>query len=552
MKVRILVLTVTLFLVAAPTSASNDEPTRADVLQALEIYGGTDGGEAGETSILEWGDAAMPHLEALLGEPDSFRLAPAIVWSLLGIATPRAAEAYVQILEGKASLPGFIAASFLGSSVRGDPMLELLLAHPRFKEAVLRHMDAESTVILLCAQVGWKDQVPRIRSMFEHHPSLDVRQTAAHALGVLTGVEPRIVGPTLSFPAEDLVPGLVGKAVFIPRQAERDPSFLEVMRWFDGKPHVVCGFDPGIPSFGHRAELRVASGVSTEFLSWPVPHEVQGLVLAPTSSGGQQLIALVDQEHAPGRPSSWECVVAWDPEGKQLWRWEAERRFLDGIALLYGYAGPIGVAIGGGGEMGIAAVGLDGEHLWDVPETGVIDEIRSHPGLPGLFLYVGSDLTIYHYSSRSLGAAMEPDVDWLFEDRGLLFPDAQGRPALVLAGKTSHRHIPTICRVTGEGQKLWEARIPTEITGLEMLEPEGAPRLIVFTTDRGELFVLDDAGVLRWKGELPLARQDGGVETIRLAAGEIAPGRYGLLVRQVQSCYVLPVHVEALRSPGAE
>lgn len=133
-----------------------------------------------------------------------------------------------------------------------------------------------------------------------------------------------------------------------------------------------------------------------------------------------------------------------------------------------------------------------------------------------------------------------------------MFPDARGRPTLVLAGQKSSRYTPTICRITSQGKLVWEATVPSEITGLELLEPEGAPRLIVFTTDCGELFILDDAGVLRWKGELPLARQDGGVETIRLAAGEIAPGRYGLLVRQVQSCYVIPVHVEALRSPGAE
>lgn len=561
-RVVFLAVLLTSVLVAGPsTRAGDDEPSRADVEAALEtLFDARGAPMSGQERLCSWGDAAMPHLEAIAESEAGLRNAPALVDALRVIGTERAAKLEVRILEGQTAVPGGLAALFLQRHRRDDPFLKILLANPRFKPAALRWLDerlglipemseeVKSAILLLCAEVGWMDQVPRIRALLES-PSATVRTAAAKALLALTGEEVDLPEPAYSFPAKALAADLVGKPVMIPRQARRDPTFLAAMPWFDGRPHVVYAFDSGVPSFGHRAELRIASGMAPEYERWPLPQEVEALALLPTPEGGQQLVALDSEEGVEKSADSWETVVAWSPEGELRWQWHCASRFLRGLAVLYGKEGPRGVVVAPGGEEGLVVLDLEGRTLCALPKEYVVYDLRAHPALPDMVLKIGTEDRILHYADHALESGPGFSEADLFIQHGVLFPDADGRPAVVLAGSASRGETPTVCRVSADAEVVWKVQVPVEITGLEMLEPAGAPRLLVVTTDQGELLVLDDGGVLRWQGELPFARADGGVETILLAAGEIAPGEYGILVKQVQSCYVIPFRLDALRAP---
>ena len=547
MRSFIAALAALVLFASPPGVAAEEEPTREEVLDALAgVFEGAQS-EPREARFLAWGDAALPVLESLANDPAGMQHAPALNFALHTIATAGAADLLVRMLEGETRVPGFLTAALLFAA-RGE-LLEHLAAHPRFKEAALQHMTGMSAqaILHLCASLQWTDQIDRVRGLLDD-PDADIRKAAAHTLLALTGEEVEGEPASRRFAAEAIVPELVGAAVYIPRQQKRDPKFLAAMRWFDGRPHLIYGFDGGIPSHGHRAELRIASGTAPDHAKWPTSCEVQELELTPTRDGKTQLIAMVDEDQPDGRPSDWEAVVAWTADGGQRWRWDCDDRFLNDMALLHGADGPVGVAVGVGGAIGLVALDLEGQELWTIPRQYVIHQLRSHPGVPGHVLLIGSgSRIIQHTASERTGEYELDDVD-LYEQHGLLFPDAAGKPVVVLAGRHPGRDVPMLCRVAHDGGAVWQARLPAEITALDLIEADGLPRLLVLTTDQGELYVVDEAGTLRWRGKLPFARDDGGVETFRLAAGEIAPGQYGILVKQVQSCYVLPVHVDRLRA----
>ena len=547
MRSFIAALAAFVLLVSQPGVAAEEEPTREEVLAALDgMFEGPES-ERGEARFLAWGDAALPVLESLASEPEGVRHAPALNFALHAIATEGAADLLVRMLEGETLVPGFLTAAILFAA-RGE-LLEHLSAHPRFKAAALQYMSGMSAqaILHLCATLQWVDQIDRIRGLL-NDPDADIRKAAAKTLLALTGEEIGGAPASRHFAAEAIVPELVGSAVYIPRQQKRDPKFLAAMPWFDGLPHLIYGFDGGIPAHGHRAELRIASGTAPQHAKWPTSCEVQELEFTPTRDGETQLIAMVDEDHPAGRPSDWEAVVAWTADGEQRWRWDCDDRFLNDMALLHGEDGPVGVAVGVGGDIGVVALDLEGQECWNIPRRYVIHQLRSHPGVPGHVLLIGSGSRIIQHTASELTGEYEFDDVEIYERRGLLFPDAAGKPAVVLAGTRPRRDVHALCRVAHGGGTVWEAWLPAEITALDLIEADGLPRLLVLTTDQGELYVVDEAGTLRWRGKLPFARDDGGVQTLRLAAGEIAPGEYGILVKQVQSCYVLPVHVDRLRA----
>ena len=195
------------------------------------------------------------------------------------------------------------------------------------------------------------------------------------------------------------------------------------------------------------------------------------------------------------------------------------------------------------------AVDLNGEPLWDVPNRHVMYQVHSHPRLPGVLLAVTGKAILYRHAGKDVEVPREPLQDsWAFFNHGVLFPAADGSPAVVVAGELHAGDVPVVRRVDASGKTAWEARLPYRIEGLALLESAGAPRLLAVTTVDGTLYLLDDAGALRWTGKLPNPKGDEEVATYQLTAGEIGPGEYAVLIGLLHGAHEFRLDLDALKS----
>lgn len=551
MNVRLPILFLLLLLVAPLPAGAGEEPTLDDVQQALDEWGDGAPEERGQARLRRWGAAALPHLRTIAVERGGRRLSLHLVRAVRAVGTPEAVELYVLVLEGKTRVPGDAAVTNLYGGVDMDGFLRRLRKHDRFKAAVLRYENGNfrSWVATMIAAMRWMDEVPRLRRMLEDE-DLDVRDAAAQALRDLTGEEIAVERPELAFPAVDLWEQPLGVAIVLPTRGRRDANVVAAMAWLDGAPRLVYGFDPGVKSLGYRGELCITDADLDEPETWPMPYEVEALLGLPTPDGARQVVGLVDVEEE-GK-ESWKTVMAWRADGLERWRVQTPQRFMKCIATLHGPKGPVGVAIGAGGDTGVVAVDLDGAPLWDVPKQYVMYELRTHPRLPGSLLQIDGGATLYLHRGEQVRGVFETSYrDGIFLKHGVLFPNAEGNAAFVAAGVRHEGDVPIVRRVD-QGKMLWEAELPHEVVGLAMLEPKDGPRLIAATTDRGELLLFDDAGTLRWRGETPEADPNDRVATYRIAAGEIGPGAYGVLIRHLQEAYLYRLDLGALKATEEE
>ncbi len=550
MNLRVVVLALWVLLAPASVRAADEEPSREEVLEALRTYLAGPEDEPGEARFKAWGDTALGRLRALADDPEGVRHVHRISSAVQVVGTKKAADLFVTLLAGKTSLPGYMVLMTLEthSYLHNPTFLAHLDEHEGFQDAVWLYAKGtfRARVAKVSAAMGWVGAAPRIRAMLED-PDLDVRVAAAEALRELTGEESQVERPDLDFPAEDLRPELLGEAVVLPTQGRRDPDFVAAMPWFDGKPRLVSGFGPGLESFGDRGELCITTGDLAEPARWPMPYDLHALACAPIPAGGLQLVGLVDDREAE---KSWQTVVAWSAEGLERWRVKTPERFLKDVVVLHGQDGPIGFAIAAGGDTGLVAVDLEGKPLWNVPRQFVLYGLGTHPRLPGYVLAVGGGAVVFRHTNKQVGVHYAtPRTFGIYVGHGVLFPDSEGKPALVLAGKVHKGDLPTLRRIDGKGRTIWNVVFPVQIEGLALLEPQGGPRLLAVTTERGELFLVDDAGTLRWRGETPEADSEDRVATYQLAAGEIGPGEYGVLVRLLGDSYLYRLDLNALKEP---
>lgn len=541
-----MVMALLVLLGTPPLVVAEEEPTRDDVRKAVRGYGDFAQVEASRTQLRAWGDAAVPHLLALAKRPVGVFLGSKLVRAARDIGTESAADVLVTILEGKTYVRGRAVLDFTYPYDVSRGIWKHLRKHPRLKPAVLRYAKSSTRSFLsVCAAMGWKDLLPTIRPMLDD-PDLDVREAAAEAVRELSGESVAIDRPAISFPAERLVPGLLGEAQELPRRGFRRAEFVAAMPWFDERPHLLYAFSDSGTRPRTPREFRVATADAGVYEVWPLPYETHALEIAPTSDGKTQLLALVTESE--DRPTSWKTVVALAPDGTLRWRRELPQRFLKDIALLYEKDGPVGVAVAAGGETGIVAVDPDGEALWDVPNRHVMYEVHSHPRLPGSLLAVTGKATLYRHAGKDVDVPRGPLQDSLaFFNHGVLFPAADGRAAVVVAGELHARDVPVVRRLDASGKTVWEARLPHGVGGLALLEPAGAPRLLAVTTVDGTLYLLDEAGALRWTGKLPNPKGDKEVATYQLVAGEIGPGQYAVLIGLLHGAHVFRLDLEALK-----
>jgi hypothetical protein len=106
---------------------------------------------------------------------------------------------------------------------------------------------------------------------------------------------------------------------------------------------------------------------------------------------------------------------------------------------------------------------------------------------------------------------------------------------------------PCLLRLGEDDREAWSAKPATEIDELVLLEPPGRPRLLVATTEGGELLVLDEEGTLRARATLPETPQPGGrVATYALAAGPLGRDGWAIAVDLLGGTYLYRLHPEVL------
>ena len=350
------------------------------------------------------------------------------------------------------------------------------------------------------------------------------------------------------YTAERLTPALVGGPTKLDRQQHRRVDFSGFTRWFDAQPRFVYGWTMPDSIFGLPQRWRVVRDSLAEYEELPVGAATFDLALLDTG-GSRHLIASIDSQGIGVSPNR---VVSLDEAGNRSWTYKPPERGVNDFAILHGTKGPYGVAVTMGGETGIVALDGAGVELWTKPKLYVSYEVHTHPALPGWLLEVGGNSTLFHHSRAGIQFEWTDDGRDYYASKGMLFPDEENRPAVVAAATVHSAKEPVLVRIDHLGKEVWRVRPRSALEALALLEPEGSPRLLAATTRGGHLILVDEAGVLRWRGDLPNDRPGLNMATYGLSAGEFAPGRWAIAVRLLWGAYVYELDLSALDGPSAE
>src|SRR5688572_9466290 len=102
---------------------------------------------------------------------------------------------------------------------------------------------------------------------------------------------------------------------------------------------------------------------------------------------------------------------------------------------LYEQGDVTGLVLGIGGERGVLGLDLDGEILWSLPQRFLVDDVLSHPSLPGCIGICGGFVEVIQEPDGRILRSLAERVSrapplWsggLFASHATLFPDQQGR-----------------------------------------------------------------------------------------------------------------------------
>jgi hypothetical protein len=535
--VRWLFGAVAVLALASSLSGQLVAPTAEDVEAAVDDYFTDDAAAKTKSheSLREWGDAALPHLRTLAGEPSRLpRVMPFSALSLINdlpivcaidaIGSEAAMELLIEIAQAKTGVDPARGLDQLesGALYKYEKWLK---DNARFKALVIRSTLERSgplaqfqraSAARTIAQLGWTDATEIVEAMV-HDESPLVAESAAGAVFALTGRRVEVPRPALGFPGR-----LEGAP---PLSAPRDAPTSRSLRfgfWRDGRAGLLVSKD---------RELQLVGPDGQPAATWEVPRVIASLLSYRTPSGeGRWVEATAGDDYA----IRVERVVASDWEGLPLWELEPEEQGQVSMAVLYDEAGPCGIALSPTRRRGLVALDDTGAELfttWITPNAS----LGTHPELPGRLLAFGHELVILdsegrpttpgrmQFTPKSRGAA-------LFSDEVQLFPDAEGRPAIIASGRRMSM-APVIARLDHELVEVWSATVPGTIGGLAMLEPEGRPRLFAAACTTGELYVFDENGASYEPIRLVDDLDPGDSMWVHaMQAGRFDDGRWGLAI----------------------
>ncbi len=365
------------------------------------------------------------------------------------------------------------------------------------------------------------------------------RRIASSAPPIAGGLEPVIPMPA-SFPRTELVEGLLDEPVTLPKLPGGSDKLLASRTWTDGTPILLRGAKRRYEALG--SDLATLGAIETD-------DDLSQIVELPTPHGRTQWIAIADRPDSPGRDDS---VIGIDASGSTTWRWNPSGRYVHSIAITFDSDRASGVIVGVGGEQGVVGLDLDGALRWDAPKHHVAYEVRTHPSLPDRSLFVGWDRLLFDGGGRTLysSAPRRFDADRIrlasYLTVGVILPGERGDASMILGGNRLKPHNPLLVRVDSAGREAWAARPETKIEAIELVEPPNRPRLVVATTDGGELLVVDERGGLRARVDLPGERHDGRLYQYGLAAGRLGEAGWFVAVTLLDGTRLYRLHPDRL------
>jgi hypothetical protein len=522
--------------------------TLDEVREVVESYFGPDQTALPARKRLgEWGNAALPPLTLLAAEPQR-QWAWNLICAIGEVGTPESFDLLVTILDGKTRVPASQALNYLVTHVNRsvDPgLVGRLQTDPRFKPAIRRFATSGSWLerkfaAEVATEMNWPDFVPLLQQMLDDE-NAQLRKSAAAALSALTGRPVDAEPPSTSFPDVQLVPGLVSE----PTSIESRPDSAMTWALLQPRPDGTSTFMIG----DGRTFQAWPSIDDTDTRTFSVPA-LDALLLHPKGMR-PQYVALSAESGFPGADA--EEVISWSEDGNELWRYAPPQRGIGAAAILTDAEGPYGVALGPGSDTGLVGIDPHGKALWDVPKVHVLYGLETHPRLPGMMLVVHGQFSIVHHSRASIDAdevtgafirGVRRGDETLYAHEGLIYPAENGAPEVVVSGSGPHS-APVLSCFDASYSRKWKVSLAERVTQLALLEIEGRERLFVLTTAGGELLLLNQQGVLRWRGPLPNGEEDGDVFVLQLVTG-IADGRALIALRCKQGLFVYAVRAELL------
>ncbi len=509
-----------------------DEPSLDEVRHAVLTYFGNDEeANLAKQNLVRWGNAALPALRSLAMSKLGARQGHALTVCIETETTQESVELLVDILRGETQIEASYSLSALQFCGENHKLRRYLRKNDDFKPAAVVFAESGSWLershfAKIAAVMKWKDCIPLIEEMLEHE-NQSLRISAAEALTKLTGEPVAAKRSEASFPKRQLHPDLLGAARTLRDHADAKGQFSYD---FEGQPALLLSESKRLDVFA--AGERVASTRDLEFYC-------MRMLTLPGKDGVNYVLTASSQE-------PWgdgDFISAVDREGATLWTYQPEKSRVQGLAPLRTPDGLVGSVVAAGSKL--YALDHSGELLWKCDPFTPTYDLLSHPELPGLLYTIHGQLGRFRITRESCKFAGLPIRAKLYAGHGQLFPDREGRAALILAG-AGKNSVPTVARVAEDGKTLWSATLPGRVGGLAMLEAPGKPRLFVLTCDSGQLFVIDAAGTLLHEQPLPDIASSGPTSTYGLSAGQLSPGEWGIHLKLLSKCYLYSVDFSVL------
>jgi hypothetical protein len=514
------------------------------VRKAVDDYFADDAtANAARAQLEAWGDAALPFLRSLAGEPSAFGAAGDLLgvaddWHLVcaigHIDTPGAIDLLIDVMDGTTGIVAMQGLNGLSTATRTHA--ERLRADHRFKKIVFRFTLSRgtfssierSTAADIIAEMQWEEGEEVLEAMC-HDSDAHVARRAAGALFELTGRTVELPHAALEFPAmgEELPP--LGEPLVTESVRGLRGRFTT---WRDGSPALVQAHEGMLMRAGVASDLAPAR--------WELPWSVADMLSVTNEAGEDRWLVAIAENSFGNSASALACM---DREGRELWQWKPKRATDLPMTALYDARGVIGVAVGPGGDDGVVALDLDGKTLcssW----SPVLYELDSHPALPDRLVICGGDLTVHDNTGRILtstrAALFGGRLGFFYASHVQLFPDADGQLALIASGNALNSD-EILVRLDAALQPVWRASLPAEVEGLATLERDGRPRLFAAALADGQLLVFDEDGGLRAPLRIAERPNPGDRASVyAMDAGLLHDGSRALLIDLLRETLIFP------------
>ncbi|QDU68531.1 hypothetical protein [Engelhardtia mirabilis] len=482
--------------------------------------------EASRQQLRAWGELALPAIQALMLRPEARSNTIQFQAALFETGAADAAKVILDVLEGYGSIRSrdfFVTLAF--TPALGDLVADLenprsvveraIADDPRWPRFVMSQFGgggwfAQERALQFAADAGIQDAVGPARELLTSDRG-SLRRAAADALSKLTG-EPCIARPDPLRPTADRSEMLeFGSArVLTPRflspigPLAPQPTFASFGRWFDGRVGLLLGL-------GSKVELRDHDGVLLDSVPLPDPVEfgdrtrstglAQNAWSIPAEDGRFLLLVGLGLQHSG--PNRLACI---DAGGAVRWALDnGNHTFLPPMRCRTpeGEGGVLlgGVALSPESARGIVCVDLEGRERWRSDQLWGRYGIHTHERLPGLLVECFGRLHVHRTFPPDTALAERWLEDRMYAADVLLYPDVDGRAALVVAG-TSEGKSFVLVRLTSTGEERWCVDLPERVSRLTLLEDTPLGPLAVVGLESGEQVVVDDKGALMARLEL--------------------------------------------------